>query len=212
MKQQATFTGWDFSTIWSINENVDYPHLLSESLTGECIGYCGDGIVSGTEQCEENTDCPNGQYCDACQCIEPVCGNGKLELGEMCEVNADCGAGQQCTNCECVVPTLISLSSFEAAATNKKIILTWTTESEIDNAGFNIYRAESENGQYVKINTSLIPAKGAVTQGASYEIIDKDVKNRKTYYYKLEDIDLNGTSNMHGPVSAMPKLIYRLKK
>jgi len=58
----------------------------------------------------------------------------------------------------------------------------------------------------------LIPAKGAVTQGSSYEIIDKDVKNRKTYYYKLEDIDLNGTSTMHGPVSAMPRLIYRLKK
>jgi hypothetical protein len=34
------------------------------------------------------------------------------------------------------------------------------------------------------------------------------VQNRKTYYYKLEDIDLNGKSTMHRPVSAMPKLIY----
>jgi hypothetical protein len=33
------------------------------------------------------------------------------------------------------------------------------------------------------------------------------VKNRKNYYYKLEDIDLKGTSNMHGPVSAMPRII-----
>jgi hypothetical protein len=145
-------------------------------------------------------------------CIEPVCGNSLIEPGENCEQDSDCGEGFRCTDCECVTVTLVSLSSFEAVATNKKIILTWTTESEIDNAGFNIYRAESENGQYVKINTSVIPAKGAVTQGASYEIIDKDVKNRKTYYYKLEDIDLNGTSNMHGPVSAMPRLIYRLKK
>ena len=55
--------------------------------------------------------------------------------------------------------------------------------------------------------TSLIPAQGSSTQGASYEFVDTDVKNRKTYYYKLEDIDLNGTSTMHGPVSATPRLL-----
>ena len=86
--------------------------------------------------------------------------------------------------------------------------IAWTTESEIDNAGFNLYRSESENGDYTKINNSLIPAKGSSTQGASYEFTDKDVQNRKTYYYKLEDIDLNGTSTMHGPVSATPRRIF----
>jgi len=245
MKQQATFTGWDFSTIWSINENVDYPHLRMESLTGECIGYCGDGIVSGEEQCEQTGDCAQGSYCNNCMCIEPVCGNsiiepgenceqdgdcaqgsycnncmctepvcgnGLLEPGEMCEQDTDCGGSSRCTNCECVTVTFVTLSSFEAVAAHRKIILTWTTESEIDNAGFNIYRAESENGQYVKINTSLIPTEGAATQGASYEFIDKEVKNRKTYYYKLEDIDLKGKSTFHGPVSATPRLMYRFRK
>jgi len=38
------------------------------------------------------------------------------------------------------------------------------------------------------------------------------VQNRKTYYYKLEDIDLNGTSTMHEPVSATPRLIYGVGK
>jgi hypothetical protein len=42
----------------------------------------------------------------------------------------------------------------------------------------------------------------------SYEFIDNDVQNRQMYLYKLEDIDLNGTSAMHGPVSAMPRGIY----
>jgi hypothetical protein len=37
------------------------------------------------------------------------------------------------------------------------------------------------------------------------------VKNRTTYYYKLEDIDLNGKSTMHGPVSAMPKRVQELR-
>jgi hypothetical protein len=37
------------------------------------------------------------------------------------------------------------------------------------------------------------------------------VQNQKTYYYKLEDIDLNGTSTMHGPVSARPKKVQELR-
>jgi hypothetical protein len=86
--------------------------------------------------------------------------------------------------------------------------LQWNTESETDNAGFNLYRAEAENKEYTKINSSLIPVKSSSTQGASYEFIDTDVQNRKTYYYKLEDIDLNGMSTMHGPVNAIPRLIY----
>ena len=58
----------------------------------------------------------------------------------------------------------------------------------------------------------LIPAQGSSTQGASYEFVDDGVQNRKTYYYKLEDIDLNGKSTMHGPVSATPRLIYGVGK
>ena len=104
--------------------------------------------------------------------------------------------------------TLIHLSSFTATPKAGKVIIQWSTEAEIDNAGFNIYRAESEYGNYIKINSSLVPAQGSSTQGASYEFVDKDVQNRKTYYYKLEDIDLNGTSTMHGPVNATPRWFW----
>jgi hypothetical protein len=83
---------------------------------------------------------------------------------------------------------------------------------EIDTAGFNLYRAASADGEYIRINDSLIPAQGSSIQGASYEFIDKDVKNRKTYYYKLEDIDLSGTSTFHGPIAATTRLIYGIRK
>ncbi|MCX5903378.1 MAG: choice-of-anchor E domain-containing protein [Proteobacteria bacterium] len=104
--------------------------------------------------------------------------------------------------------TLVTLSSFTATAQAGRVTLEWTTASEIDNAGFNIYRAESENGEYVQINESMIPAQGSSTQGASYQIVDEGLQNRKTYYYKLEDIDLNGTATMHGPVKATPRWIF----
>ena len=108
--------------------------------------------------------------------------------------------------------TLITLSSFTATPKAGKVTLQWGTETEIDNAGFNLYRSETEDGNYTKINSSLIPAQGSSTQGANYEFIDYGLKNGKTYYYKLEDIDLNGTSTMHGPVKATPRLIYGIGK
>jgi parallel beta-helix repeat protein len=119
------------------------------------------------------------------------------------------GANVTGVNFVASVPTLIGLSSFTAATTNKYILLKWTTASEIDNAGFNLYRSESGDGEYVKINSSLIPAEGTSTSGATYKYVDNDVQNRKTYYYKLEDIDLHGKSTMHGPVSVMPSRLGR---
>jgi hypothetical protein len=110
------------------------------------------------------------------------------------------------------IQTVIKLSSFIATPKAGKVVLQWDTESEIDNDGFNLYRSDAENGNYIKINTTLITVKGSSTQGASYEFTDTDVQNRKTYYYKLEDIDLNGKSTMHSPVSATPRLIYGIGK
>ncbi|MCX5887216.1 MAG: hypothetical protein NT096_15115 [Proteobacteria bacterium] len=60
-------------------------------------------------------------------------------------------------------PTVVNLSSFTATPSNRAVILEWTTESEIDNAGFNLYRADAEEGEYVKLNESLIPAQGSPT-------------------------------------------------
>ena len=119
------------------------------------------------------------------------------------------GIGGSYLQAESGGPTVINLTSFTATPKAGKVILQWATESEIDNAGFNLYRSKSADGEYIKINASLIPAQGSPTQGASYEFIDKDVKNRKTYWYKLEDIDFNGVSTMHGPISATPRLLFR---
>jgi len=101
-----------------------------------------------------------------------------------------------------VSTTVVELSSFTATSDGNSILLEWETESEANNAGFNLYRAASDNGDYIKINSALIPAKGSSTQGAVYEFIDAAVQNLKTYYYQLEDIALEGTSTIHGPVHA----------
>jgi hypothetical protein len=105
-------------------------------------------------------------------------------------------------------PTLITLASFDAVPGNRSVTLRWSTESEVDNAGFNLYRSETENGVYVRMNGALIPAEGSSTQGATYEFVDTGLKNGVKYYYILEDIDIKGKAEKHGPESATPRLIY----
>ena len=108
--------------------------------------------------------------------------------------------------------TLIGLSSLTATPGVERIIIAWSTASEIDTVGFNLYRAEAEAGKYIKINSSLIPAQGSATKGTSYESIDTNVQNRKTYYYKLEDINTKGISTFHGTVKAVPRWWYGMSK
>ena len=108
-------------------------------------------------------------------------------------------------------PTLISLSSFTATESNskknniaqqkkKRVILDWSTESEIDNLGFNILRSNAENGKYTKINKKIIIARGNKLNGASYRFIDKKASYGKIYWYKLEDINNRGESTIYGPI------------
>lgn len=97
---------------------------------------------------------------------------------------------------------IITLSDFHAVFGDGQVTLLWKTETELNNAGFNIYRSETEIGGYAQINDSLIPADGFSQQGASYEFVDTEIQNGMTYYYQLEDLDLGGTPTMHGPVIA----------
>jgi hypothetical protein len=106
---------------------------------------------------------------------------------------------------------LIELTSFEADAGWHRVTLKWETASEIDNAGFNIYRSDTENGEYIKINSALIQSQGFPSQGASYSFVDRGLKNKGTYYYKLEDLDLSGRSTFHGPISATPSFFASFK-
>lgn len=96
-------------------------------------------------------------------------------------------------------PSVITLAYFDAeAGDDGTVTLSWETATEIDNAGFNIYRSKHRNGTYTKINNALITAKGDATSGTTYSFAD--TPRRGTYYYRLEDIDTNGVSIMHDPV------------
>jgi hypothetical protein len=88
-----------------------------------------------------------------------------------------------------------------------KIDIEWETETELNTAGFNIYRSEMEDGQYIRINEQIIPSQSDAVSGASYVYSDNDVERGKTYYYRLEDIEYDNTTQQHdiliGEVNAL---------
>ncbi|CAN2039328.1 putative pectate lyase C (modular protein) [Candidatus Magnetomoraceae bacterium gMMP-15] len=95
-------------------------------------------------------------------------------------------------------PLLVTLISFTAKSYPDHVLLNWQTASEIDNAGFHIWRSETKNGNYTRITDNIIPsyALGSVS-GAEYVYEDRDVVAGQTYYYKLEDIEYDNDSNFH---------------
>src|SRR5687768_18527287 len=70
--------------------------------------------------------------------------------------------------------------------TPPKIEIRWVTETEFETAGFNIYRSESAEGEFVQINERLIASAADPAAGASYSFTDETVEAGKTYYYRLE--------------------------
>jgi hypothetical protein len=83
------------------------------------------------------------------------------------------------------------------AAHHARVLVSWRTASEVDVAGFRLYRAEQPEGPFIPITKQLIPAKGDPYTGSNYSFVDAQVLPGKSYSYQLEDIDLKGNSSIH---------------
>jgi len=99
----------------------------------------------------------------------------------------------------------VELSSFTATTGDGKVTLRWRTETETNNIGFNIYRSETKDGKFVKINNKLIEGQGNKAMPTDYEYVDKTAKPGKVYYYSLEDIDVEGNREKSDIVQSRSK-------
>jgi hypothetical protein len=75
------------------------------------------------------------------------------------------------------------------------ILFTWETVSEVDTAGFLLYRSDSPTGPFSPITETPIPAKGDPLVGASYEYKDRGVVWGQRYFYQLEEVERGGGHN-----------------
>jgi hypothetical protein len=103
----------------------------------------------------------------------------------------------------------VMLNSCNAIPRFRKVIIKWKTSSETNVQGFNLYRMEAKGRNAIKLNDKLIQAKGS---GEAYTFIDSAVRNRKTYYYKLESVAADGAPTLLDVMSATPRRLFWLNK
>ena len=108
----------------------------------------------------------------------------------------------------------VSLSKFrpERMKDTGEIVVRWITESELNNAGFNILRSETRDGVFTKLNTKLIAGQGTTSERTIYGFTDTSAKPNVVYYYQIQDVSLDGqvqtlrTTHLRGNVTAAGKL------
>ncbi len=94
-------------------------------------------------------------------------------------------------------PLPVTLTDFDAGFINNKVDLFWRTENEINSSYFVIERSRDlKNWQDVK----RIEAAGFSSESITYEIEDRQ-PFKGTSYYRLLQFDIDGQSEIYGPVS-----------
>ena len=101
-------------------------------------------------------------------------------------------------------PLPVVLSTFTAIQTQANYAqLNWTTQSETNNAFWNIYRADKDDFTLAKtVNPAPVEGQGNTTTETNYTFTDETVSSTNaTYWYWLESVSLSGESNICGNIS-----------
>ena len=89
--------------------------------------------------------------------------------------------------------------TMQAEAADDGVILTWTQDDFDTLAGYNVYRSDREDGQYAKLNTSVIPADVKT-------FTDTNVTPGQMYYYNFTVVKTDlSESDTSGKISVRAK-------
>ena len=97
-------------------------------------------------------------------------------------------------------------------------LISWTTEVEMNNIGFNIKRSTTKNGKFKVINPAVIPGAGKTSERQTYTYTDTTAKPRVVYYYQLECVSVDGTrriltlpTRVRGHINSTVPTLFLLK-
>ena len=88
----------------------------------------------------------------------------------------------------------VELSHFRPARQKEtgQVVITWSTQSELNNAGFFIKRSQQRTGEFKVINATMIPGAGTTSEKQFYTYTDTTAQPNVVYYYQIEDVSLDG--------------------
>ena len=80
------------------------------------------------------------------------------------------------------------------------VYLSWETSREINNSGFNIFRSLDEDDDFSLLTPEIINS-----DEGKYGFIDDRVAIGETYYYKLQSVNLSGSTTFFDAISVEVK-------
>ena len=88
----------------------------------------------------------------------------------------------------------VELSHFRPARdkVTGAVVITWSTQSELNNAGFFIKRRRQRDGEFKVVNATMIPGAGTTSEKQFYTYTDTTAQANVVYYYQIEDVSLDG--------------------
>ena len=88
----------------------------------------------------------------------------------------------------------VELSHFRPARNKETgaVVITWSTQSELNNAGFFIKRSQQRDGEFQIINATMIAGAGTTSEKQFYTYEDTTAQPNVVYYYQIEDVSLDG--------------------
>ena len=88
----------------------------------------------------------------------------------------------------------VELSHFRPARNKEtgQVVTTWSTQSELNNAGFFIKRSQQRDGEFKVINATMVPGAGTTSEKQFYTFTDTTAQPNVVYYYQIEDVSLDG--------------------
>ena len=91
-------------------------------------------------------------------------------------------------------PLPVELSHFRPARDKATgaVVITWSTQSELNNAGFFIKRSQQRTGEFKVINATMVPGAGTTSEKQFYTYTDTTAQPNVVYYYQIEDVSLDG--------------------
>lgn len=98
--------------------------------------------------------------------------------------------------------TYASIDRVSAEANGKQVELSWETSTEIGTVGYDVYRLNPLNGEYVKANQDLLPA-SQNTSGGFYRFVDRGAAPGSQMSYKILE-QTTGLNRWHGPYDVTP--------
>ncbi len=90
---------------------------------------------------------------------------------------------------DCLVP--VELLSFSASPKENTIVLNWATATEINNRGFEVERSTNSRNGFIRI--AWVEGAGNTVERIDYNLIDENIRGGIDYYYRLRQIDYDGS-------------------